>query len=44
MHPQCAQAGEVDAMRKIKALCWTSLGSFLFEGFKWIFQGADYSE
>jgi hypothetical protein len=38
------QAGEAAAIKKIKALLWTSGGSFLFESFKWIFQGSDYSE
>lgn len=31
-------------MRKMRALLWTSGGSFLFECFKWLYQGADYSE
>lgn len=37
-------SGEEGAMRKIKVLLWTSAGSFLFEAFKWFWQGPDYSE
>lgn len=31
-------------MVKLRVLGWTSVLSFLFEGFKWLFQGSDYSE
>jgi hypothetical protein len=37
------KAGESAALRKMKVLMWTSGGSFLFETFKWFFQGSDYS-
>ena len=30
-------------MKQLKALLWTSGGSFAFELFKWPFQGSDYS-
>ena len=30
-------------MRKIRVLLWSSAGSFLFETFKWFWQGTDYS-
>jgi hypothetical protein len=30
-------------MRKIRVLLWSAGGSFLFELFKWFWQGPDYS-
>jgi hypothetical protein len=37
------QKGEADALRKVRVLSWTGLGSFLFSTFKWILNGADYN-
>jgi hypothetical protein len=38
-----SKTGEAAAMKKVKALLWTSLASFVFEAFKWVYQGSDYS-
>lgn len=39
----CPQNGEAAAIRKVKVLTWTGLGSFIFSTFKWFFQGTDYA-
>lgn len=38
----CHQAGEAEAMRKVRVLSWTGVGSFLFSCFKWLVSGHDY--
>lgn len=30
-------------MRKVKILCWTGLGSFVFSVIKWVVSGTDYA-
>lgn len=39
----CLQAGEAEALRKVKILSWTGVASFLFSVVKWILSGADYN-
>lgn len=41
--PLPLQNGEAAAIRKVKVLSWTGVGSFIFSTFKWFFQGRDYA-
>lgn len=41
-NPLSMQTGESEALRKVKILGWASLGSFVFDFWKWFFQGTDY--
>lgn len=41
--PLLLQNGEAAAIRKVKVLSWTGVGSFIFSTFKWFFQGRDYA-
>lgn len=37
------QTGEASAMRKVRLLTWTGLGSLLFSFIKWLVSGSDYN-
>ena len=40
---QKKQAGEAKARHKVRLLGYTALGSFVFDFYKWFWQGADYA-
>jgi len=37
------KSGAASAKKKVRLLAYTALGSFVFDFFKWFFQGPDYS-
>ena len=39
---QSTQAGAAEALKKVKLMLYTAVGSFSFSLFKWFFQGTDY--